>query len=179
VMLNYRYQAAGSPDETLALAPRLSLLLPTGNGRSGRGSGGVGWQAAVPLNLQLTPGLTTVFNAGLTWIPRARNARDQMARTTAINLGASVIWALHPRVNLLFEGVWSRGQEVVGEARTTTRSEAWINPGVRWSFNGKSGWQIVPGIAYTVGLGPSRGEEALFLYLSVEHPFRRKIRGDS
>jgi hypothetical protein len=179
VMLNYRYQAAGGADGTLALAPRLSLLLPTGNHRSGRGSGGVGWQAAVPVNVQLTPGLATVFNAGLTWIPRARNARDQMAQTTAINLGASGIWALHPRVNLLLEGVWSRGREVVGEGRTTAHSKASVNPGVRWSFNGKSGWQVVPGIAYTIGLGPSRSENALFLYLSVEHPFRRNLQGNS
>jgi hypothetical protein len=29
------------------------------------------------------------------------------------------------------------------------------------------------GVAYTIGLGPTRGEDALFLYLSLEHSFRR------
>ena len=115
VMLNYRYQAAGGADEPLALAPRLSLLLPTGNHRSGRGKGGVGWQAAVPVNLQLTPGLAAVINAGLTWTPRARNARDQTAQITAVNLGASGIWTLHPRVNLLLEGGGPEGRRWWGK----------------------------------------------------------------
>ena len=175
LMLNYRLQAAGDGAARLAISPRLSLLLPTGSHLAGRGAGGVGWQVALPLNLQLSPALSTVFNAGATWIPRARNTRDDMARTVGLNLGSSVIWSLHPRVNLLVEGIWLRDQEVVAAGRTRTGSAAWINPGVRWSFNGRQGLQVVPGIAYTIGVGPSRGDDALFLYLSVEHPFRRAI----
>jgi hypothetical protein len=33
--------------------------------------------------------------------------------------------------------------------------------------------QIVPGVAYTIGLSPDDQEDALFLYLSFEHPFKR------
>jgi hypothetical protein len=33
--------------------------------------------------------------------------------------------------------------------------------------------QIVPGIAVPLGIGPSDGERSIFLYLSIEHPFRR------
>lgn len=175
LMLHYRLQAAGGSEGKLALAPRVSLILPTGAHRAGRGVGGLGWQAALPLNLELTPTIATVLNAGLTWVPRARNAGDDLAATAGVNLGASVIWSLHPRVNLLFEGVWGRTQEVVGEGRTVARSDAWLNPGVRWSFNGRGGWQVVPGVAYSIGVGPSRGDDALFVYLSVEHPFRRPI----
>jgi hypothetical protein len=40
-----------------------------------------------------------------------------------------------------------------------------------WAFDFRSGLQIVPGAAYTIGLGPSDGARALFLYLSFEHPF--------
>ena len=32
--------------------------------------------------------------------------------------------------------------------------------------------QIVPSIAFPIGLSPSRGQHPLFLYLSPEHPFR-------
>mgnify|MGYP003416988619 CR=1 FL=1 len=32
--------------------------------------------------------------------------------------------------------------------------------------------QIVPGISVPIGIGPSRGETAIFFYLSLEHPFR-------
>ena len=36
----------------------------------------------------------------------------------------------------------------------------------------QSGLQIVPGIAFRIGVGPSGGQHALFLYLSLEHSFR-------
>jgi hypothetical protein len=31
----------------------------------------------------------------------------------------------------------------------------------------------VPGIALPIGVGASRGEKAVFLYLSFEHPFTK------
>src|ERR1700690_1394792 len=40
--MNYRYQLIGSGDTKYAVAPRLSLLLPTGNPAADRGYGGVG-----------------------------------------------------------------------------------------------------------------------------------------
>jgi hypothetical protein len=43
---------------------------------------------------------------------------------------------------------------------------------VRFAINRPSGLQIVPGIAYTIGVGPSSGSRAIFLYLSFEHPLR-------
>ena len=49
----------------------------------------------------------------------------------------------------------------------------YLNPGIRWAYNFKNGLQIVPGIAMPIGVGPSSGERALFLYLSFEHPFRK------
>jgi hypothetical protein len=45
---------------------------------------------------------------------------------------------------------------------------------VRWAFNFESGLQIVPGVAYTIGLDDGAGPDAVFLYLSFEHPFRRQ-----
>jgi hypothetical protein len=32
--------------------------------------------------------------------------------------------------------------------------------------------QIVPGFGVPIGLGPSRGERDLFVYLSIEHAFK-------
>ena len=34
-------------------------------------------------------------------------------------------------------------------------TRSFLNPGVRWAFDFDSGLQIVPGVAYTIGLGPS------------------------
>ncbi|HZK78257.1 MAG TPA: hypothetical protein VFC35_05065 [Gemmatimonadaceae bacterium] len=53
---------------------------------------------------------------------------------------------------------------------------AQISPGVRAAFNFASGLQIVPGIAFPIGVGPSSGERGAFIYLSFEHPFNDQGR---
>jgi hypothetical protein len=42
------------------------------------------------------------------------------------------------------------------------------------AFNFAGGLQIVPGVAYTIGVAPKGVEDSLFLYLSFEHPFQRQ-----
>ncbi len=173
VMLHYRLQLMGSAEHALAMSPRLSALLPTGSARAGRGTGGFGVQAALPVAWNFAPRLTAVANVIGTIVPRAENPAGDAATTLELGLGGSLIWSLHPRLNLLVEGIWSRGDDVIGDGRTTAEEEAWLNPGVRWSFNLAGDWQVVPGVAYTFGVGPTRGEDAVFLYFAVEHPFRR------
>lgn len=173
VALNYRYQLLGDGDARLAIAPRLTLLVDTGNERLGLGAGGIGLQAQLPLSLVLKKdALVAHFNIGMTWTPAARDAQENKASTTAINLGESLVWLLRPRFNLMLESVWARAEEVRGPG-TAARSESlFVSPGVRWAYNFKSGLQIVPGLACPLGLGPSRHERLLLLYLSFEHPFK-------
>ncbi|MBA2626874.1 MAG: hypothetical protein H0U85_02605, partial [Gemmatimonadales bacterium] len=40
IALNYRRQLVGTADTRLAIAPRVTALLPTGNSKEGRGAGG-------------------------------------------------------------------------------------------------------------------------------------------
>jgi hypothetical protein len=171
--LNYRYQLAGDGGDGLHLAPRASLLLPTGNDERGRGAGGVGFQANLPLSIRPAPMLALHANGGFTYTPTTRNPVGQTAGTWSTNLGGSAIWLLRPTVNLMLELLWLSTEEVVAENRTARSDEVFLNPGVRWAFNFDSGLQIVPGIAYTVGLADAEGADGLFLYLSFEHPFRR------
>ena len=164
VALNYRYQLRA--DQTVALAPRVSVLFPTGNETRGLGSGDLGVQVNVPLSVSLGSSLVSHWNAGATALPR----------TTAYNLGASIIWLARPSFNVLVELAWTR---------ENSGSEALIlNPGIRWAHNFASGLQIVPGVAYPVGIGVSHGERGAFFYLSFEHRFRpespagKKLRRD-
>jgi hypothetical protein len=54
------------------------------------------------------------------------------------------------------------------------RADSWfLSPGVRGAFNCPGGLQIVPGVAWPIGIGPSRGSSYLLVYLSFEHPFMR------
>src|SRR5918911_1163692 len=45
IALNYRYQLIGHPEAATVMAPRFSLLLPTGNDAFERGTGGLSYQA--------------------------------------------------------------------------------------------------------------------------------------
>ena len=175
-MLNYRYQVVGSGDTRVAFAPRLSLLLPTGGVQQGRGTGGVGVQANLPVSVAVHPRLITHWNLGGTYTPRAHNMDHLRAGTMGYNLGQSFIAIVHPRFHIMLETSAGAFQSVVGRASTAWSRTLYTSPGVRWAFNMKNGLQIVPGVAMPVGIGPSAGERGLFLYLSFEHPFRRTER---
>ncbi len=169
--LNYRYQLLGSGQARLALAPRLSLLLPTGDPAVGRGSGGFGLQVNLPLSVQHSSHVVTHWNAGTTWIPQGRNDANESAAIRAVNLGQSVIWLAKPRLNFLVETFWSAGESVVSMDKTRWSQTLYLSPGIRWAHNFRNGLQIVPGIAAPIGIGPSSGEKGIMFYLSFEHPF--------
>jgi hypothetical protein len=170
--LNYRYQLVGSGDTKVAFAPRVSLLVPSGSVRAGRGVGGYGAQVNLPLSVVLKEHLVTHWNAGMTMVPHARNEFGDRAATYGYNLGQSFVWLIHPRFNALVETSWAGSEDVIGQGRTQRVHDLLISPGVRWAYNFKNGLQIVPGIAVPMGVGPSAGEKGIFLYLSIEHPFR-------
>jgi outer membrane putative beta-barrel porin/alpha-amylase len=174
VALNYRYQLAGNPEARTVAAPRLSLLLPTGNDERGRGAGGLGIQANLPVTLVVDSSLVTHWNAGATITPSARNALGDQATTTGFDLGASLIWLTRPSFNLLVETLWLSEQSVVGEGNAVREESVALSPGMRMAFNVAGGLQIVPGIAYTIYLTPDDAEDQAFLYLSFEHPFKRQ-----
>jgi hypothetical protein len=172
VLVNYRFQAAGTDGGRIYVAPRLSAVLPTGRARSGRGSGTLGVQINLPLTVALNPRFSTHWNAGATFLPSAENLLGDRATTASFNAGGSAIWLIRPLFNLMLEAVWLRESEVVGPGATERASSWFLNPGFRWGFNCRGGLQIVTGLAYTVSL-TDRDPDAVFLYLSFEHPFRR------
>jgi hypothetical protein len=169
-ILNYRYQLIGTGETRVAFAPRLSILLPTGSAEKGRGAGGAGIQTNLPWSIVLTRRIITHWNAGATFIPHAQDAAHDRAGSTGYNLGQSIIFLVHPRLNLMLETAANRYQIVTGPGRTEWSRTSYVSPGVRWAFNFKSGLQIVPGVGVPVGVGPSAGERGVFLYLSFEHP---------
>ena len=170
VAVNYRLQVTEA--ERLSVAPRLSLLLPTGRAKSDLGAGTLGVQVNVPASVVVASKVVTHWNAGGTVTPSAKNAGGDKATTVAYNLGASLVWLARPTFNALLEIVWTREEAVTGPGRSAASDGLSISPGIRWAYNFSSGLQIVPGIAFPIGLGPSAGDDAVLLYLSFEHPFR-------
>lgn len=173
IALNYRYQIGGGEGSRVAFAPRASLLLPTGASRRSLGAGATGVQVNLPFSAVLPAAIVVHSNAGATVTPRAKNSLDHAATTTNYALGQSVVWLARPKLNLLVEATWARVHEVTGPGRTEPASEALLSPGIRGAIDFRSGLQVVPGIAFPIGIGPSRGERYVFLYLSFEHPYTR------
>jgi len=156
VALNYRYQWIGDADARVAVSPRLTLLLPTGNERRGLGSGGTGLQVMLPASTVLTPTLVAHWNLAATTIPSKH--------THNITAGQSFVWLAKPRFNALVETLWSRTSDRAGHASQLT-----VSPGIRWSYDFPSKLQIVPGLAFPIA--NHGGGKSVFVYLSFEHPF--------
>ncbi len=166
--INYRYQLVYTKD--IAVAPRVSALLQTGDYRRGAGGGALGIQVNVPMSVEVTPSWVTHWNIGFTSTPGARGADGGRADTLSFNFAASAIWTGWDAVNPMLEMVWT-STESVGPGGSTARTEGFVvNPGVRAAVTLSSGLQIVPGISFPAGVGPSHGEDGVFLYLSFEHP---------
>ena len=173
VALNYRYQLIGDADAKYAMAPRLAVLLPTGDSRTGHGAGGTGLQFNVPLSVVHNNKLTTHWNLGTTIIPSQRNPFGDTAKTYGVNAGQSFIFSVNNRLNLMLETVWASAESVVAKDKTIRGHDLLLSPGVRWAYNFKSGMQIVPGVAFPTGVGPSSGDWGILLYFSIEHPYRK------
>jgi hypothetical protein len=169
VALNYRFQALGLNGGPVAFAPRLSLLAPTGKVASGHGSGAWGVQVNLPLSVELGRAVVSHWNLGATLWPSAENEAGERADVATTAVGGSLVWLAHPRLNLMIEGLWTRHEVVTGPDRVAHGSDTFVSPGLRWRHNFASGLEIVPGIAFPIGLGSGAGN-AVFLYVSFEHP---------
>ncbi|MGZ4816395.1 MAG: hypothetical protein ACXVZV_13350 [Terriglobales bacterium] len=170
--INYRYQLRGDGDAHVAAAPRLSVLLPTGDSSLGRGFGGWGLQTNLPISVTHGRRFVTHWNAGLTWVPSAQNAAHEKAAVVNPMVGQSTVFLASPRVNLLCEWVWSSNGMVTGPGTTARSQSLYVNPGVRWAYNFATGLQIVPGVGVPVGSGSSAGQKGMIFYLSFEHGMR-------
>ena len=167
VALNYRYQVPMREGSRFALAPRISITLASGEEDTGHGEGSPGVEFNLPVSIDLGSRLVTHFNVGA-WLGDSYH-KDGF-------LGQSLILLLHPKFNVMVEGLWS-GQITCDEALIDDRcddSTLVIAPGVRGAIDFPSGLQVVPGVAFPIGVGPSEGEKGIYLYLSFEHPFRRR-----
>jgi hypothetical protein len=173
VALNYRYQLLGDGDARVAVAPRLTLFLPTGDAREGRGAGAAGYQLTLPVSVLLGDRVAAHSNLGMTYTPHARGPAGERADLAAYSFGQSLVWLLRPRCNLLVEIAYTRGEKVAGAGSTERADSLFVNPALRWSYDLPNGLQIVPALGFPIGLGPSAGERSILLYLSFEHPFKR------
>jgi hypothetical protein len=172
VLLNYRYQLCSS-DDWAAVAPRVSIVLPTGSFGKALGRGVLGAQINLPVSKRLGEYLVAHANVGATMMPGVvvTNATgDEVKRTlTSINLGGSMIVLVSANFNIMLEVV----ENILGETGTTEdieRTVTNLSPGVRYAID-VGQLQIVPGVAAPLVLSGGERHLGVFFYLSLEHPF--------
>jgi hypothetical protein len=169
VALNYRYRwLARSRSESVI---RISALLPTGNAERGMGAGGGGVGLNLPVSMEIGRAVAAHWNVGGSVIPSARAGDGTRRAASELFAGASVVWLLHPMLNVLAESVWSRAAAPgIGGTRTSETSLT-VVPAVRGAINLRSGAQIVPGAGLTLDARDGMRISGLLLYLSFEHEF--------
>jgi len=176
MLVNYRYQVMTEGSGKPAFSPRASLILPTGNNDEDLGNGSVGVQLNLPFSKQ-TGDWYWHWNAGLTWLERAR-ASFQVGDRTIVRkhslaspyLAASAIYRLRPMLHVMLESLWTSDQTI--EETTIGRDQTFtLSPGLRggWDIGEK---QVVLGLA--VPITWSGGvQTGVFGYASYELPFRK------
>jgi len=164
VSLNYRYQLIGDGSSQLAVAPRLSLVLPTGDWKKGFGTGGLGMEVNLPVSYVISPLFASHSNIGALVIPSPKSEIGNSEAFWEWTAAQSLIVTASSRIQPMLEAVYSNG----------TETSFVVAPGLRSAINFPSGLQIVPGFSIPIGIGPSDGERGFFFYLSFEHPFKRQ-----
>jgi hypothetical protein len=173
LLLNYRLQLLDD-DAWCDVAPRLSVIVPTGSVPHGTGNGVVGAQINLPFSKRLSDGFVAHLNAGATLLPQAQlqfdDGREEKHTLSGYNLGGSIIWLAHPNINLMLEYVTTLSTVVNDDGSTDNQSQAVLNPGLRVAIN-LDALQIVPGVGIPITFEGGESHTGAFLYLSFEHPY--------
>ncbi len=168
VFLNYRYQALTETSTLPAFAPRLSLIVPSGDFEKETGNESLGTQVSLPFSKIVSDRVTLHANAGLTSYFDVEGRRP-----TSYNLGGSVILALTRETNLLFETV-AEWTETVDAARDIERDfTLTILPGIRHGISLPDDAQLVLGLGAPISFSNGQTQYGVFFYLSLEHKFLR------
>jgi hypothetical protein len=180
IMLNYRLQVLDGGNEAfpLAVAPRASVIFPSGDAEAGLGNGKLGYQFNLPMSYELEK-WAFHFNAGLTKTDGVTAGLDPDApflghTIDGYNLGASAIYFLRPHFNLMLETVAYWNEELLPDGREDPQFQAIVLPGFRWAPYTEGDTQWVVGCGVPIGLSADAPDVGIFFYMSFEHRFLRK-----
>lgn len=167
--VNYRIQLMTENDWRPAFAPRISLIVPSGDASRDLGAGSFGYQVALPFSKIVTDRLTLHANFGVTsyWDIFGQQPISWFA-------GGSAIYAVTREFNLMLETLHEWNESVNPTGLIEREKALTVLPGFRYAFNLPAG-QLVTGVGapirFVEGAKPDYG---VFLYLSFEHGFLGK-----
>jgi hypothetical protein len=174
VLLSYRYQLLEEEETKPALAPRFSLILPSGSRKRGTGHGVVGYELGLPLSKKVTGQFALHANFGLTYLPDARAPLGSGGLSSehsliSYNLGASAVYAVLPRVHLMLEWLGDFEESIDDNGKQQRSFMPVLSPGLRAAIVDRPMLQIIAGAAAPIGLTRKAENYGAFLYLSIEH----------
>jgi hypothetical protein len=173
ILINYRYQLFYKEDWA-CVAPRISLIIPTGDPGKGLGSDVFGLQTAIPVSKRISNEFVVHANAGITYLPGVKqvlvNGNEVKNNMITYTAGGSIIWLVIQDLNFMLEYLYTNSPEVNEKGMLSHVSGNLISPGIRYAIN-INNLQIVPGIAVPITFKEGSSQTGLFLYLSFEHPF--------
>ena len=173
VNINYRYQLLNETGALPAIAPRITVIAPSGDDRRGLGNGSTGTQVNIPISKIIGDRYTVHGNFGHT---RLFDVDGQ--ETKSYHAGGSFIYAYSRNLNFMFEFLREWNQEVDAGALVRANSFT-FSPGVRYALDVKvEGFgvgQLVLGVgAPMVFTNGEKNSYGAIFYASFEHAFRRK-----
>jgi hypothetical protein len=181
MLFNYRIQAVGVGGEgPLAVAPRLSLVLPTGDYRTGAGRGSPGLQLNLPVSIEMGDRFVMHLNAGTTVTPGAKSVDGRSGTAVDGNAGLALVWQPLSWFNPLAELAYLSTEEIHSDLTRARHSLFVVNPGCRAAINFRSGLQVVPGVSVPVQFTARGTDLSVLAYLSFEHPaWKPRNRADA
>jgi hypothetical protein len=170
IMLNYRYQLIRS-DDGLAVSPRVSVSVPTGNDNNGFGDGVIGYQVNLPVSMRWSNDVVTHCNLGGTLLPGVRHPVSGSKESLDSYFGGgSIIYLMTQQFNVMVEALHTISRSFQSSVGTEYTGETIVSPGFRYAID-INDLQIVPGVAFPFTFSSGGNHNGLFLYLSFEHFF--------
>ena len=167
LILNYRRQVLYEGETVPAFAPRLSLILPTGDEDTDLGNGSLGYEVMLPVSKIVSNRITLHGNASVTSYFDVNGKQP-----TNYLLGGAFVYGVTRDFNLMIESFGEWDESVTDGGKIERETSFTVSPGARYAFNLSAGQLILSAgvpIQMTGGADPDYGA---FLYLSFEHPFR-------
>lgn len=175
--INYRYALLLEDPDFPALTPRFTVIVPTGDEKTGHSNGEIGFGFGVPMSKEAGP-FSLHANTAIEWTPGvspelAIGVRARERDVIRLAMGGSAILILHPRMQPMVEVLSTWGDEIEDTGLVRRTRETFVSPGLRWGTP-LGGGNVVLGFAAPIGVGEESPPWSALLYFSFEHAFRRE-----
>lgn len=164
--LNYRNEFFRS--DKVVSTGRFSLNIPTGDYKEGFGSGKTSPEISLINSVAVSDKWIQHWNIGAGYAFKAKNTAGKVADNTNLFAGVSNVYLITDNFNFMLETLFETAESTIDTDQTEWETNVVISPSLRMAIDYK-GWQVVPGVALPVGVGPeNKGTVELLGYLSIE-----------